>query len=659
VPNENKKNDLYDEPTADEANGKWRHLVGYCLDRYDAIKESEYRQSKIASIQESIDAYAQQTDGKYKSKMGGWDIELPLTTISLDNIEPRLFAAVVGKKPYLRFELEQDQEQDPQTEIIQEWYNQELEDVVKIEGHTRDEIHIMLQEGTVYPIASYDIDDVERTDFVLQSDVQRLQEENPELLSQMAGMSGDVILDAEGQPLTQTIKDRVFDGVKCDIIPFHDIYIPDNINDSDWEQTDIIRMIRPTYAELLEDSRNKKGYMNIGPWLCDQASEEDLEAEDQTAHQKLDNVKMHGKAIIECLECYVDYIYQDIDEDKKDIKDHTSVRYVAQIALESKILIRLIPLREINFRNEHVIKRNRLFPERDKSYGSSIYEKLQHIQKGASKTFNMALNTVEITMMPWFFFTKKLGLKKYTGEELKLQIGKGIEVDDIKEGLYFPKFPVNPDQLFGWINLWVTFWERLLSIGDLQLGRQGEKDRTATETMAVIQEGNVKHNYQSASIKENFLSLLRTIYDLYYQNMPLNKQFLWQGTERPIPRAAMRRTFKFKLTGSNDFNNDMVKMRKQEQFYDKALTNPVFNPLKLAELFADTYGYDDTSELIQPDIRQIVDACIQTPQAKQLFFQAMQEAQQMAQKMEMVGKEQERQMKEQIKTMAKPPEEGI
>ncbi|NQV87301.1 MAG: hypothetical protein HQ492_09525, partial [Woeseiaceae bacterium] len=115
---------------------------------------------------------------------------------------------------------------------------------------------------------------------------------------------------------------------------------------------------------------------------------------------------------------------------------------------------------------------------------------MRAIQDGASKTFNMAINVAEVCLIPWFFYEEKTGMQKHKGKDGKLGIqlipGMGIPVDST-DGMYFPQFPINPDHFINWINLWVQFWERLLSIGDLQVGRQSENDRTATETLAVIQ----------------------------------------------------------------------------------------------------------------------------------------------------------------------------
>jgi hypothetical protein len=245
----------------------------------------------------------------------------------------------------------------------------------------------------------------------------------------------------------------------------------------------------------------------------------------------------------------------------------------------------------------------------------------------------MAINTAEVTLIPWFFYTDASGLQKHKGKDgrpgKKLAPGMGIKVDSTKD-IVFPRFAVNPDHFHNWINLWVSFWERLLSIGDLQVGRQGDKSRTATETMAVIQEGNVKHNYQSMSVRTEFLAVIRTIYDLYYQYMPLEKTFLQNGEQVPIRRSDMRRPVKFRLTGSTDQSNKLIERKEKEDFYQLTGADPNVNPVKRVEELVKAYGHSDPSEWVIPGIGQIVRAIAQTPGAVELVQQTLQEAQQVA-----------------------------
>lgn len=658
-------------PLSETANKGYKQLVEYCLDLAGQIEESAYRKKTIDDIKKSNEAYDQIEKPTTDPWEGASGVVLPLTTISCDNLEPRLVAGLVGKQPYVNFEIENEQKKDQPTEILESWFNQELQDVVGIEHFAGEMVNQLLREGTVYTIPEYSLEENTKRDFLffddvmaeiqkevaprlqqVQAEAQQIAQVDPQAAQALMAMAqqeaialappqiGGVVVDPQtGEPRFKDTKETVFEGGRAEIVPFNDILIPDDVDN--WEAAPVIRRIRPTYAELMRDAEKKKGFIkkNIGPWLCDQAGGYDLSDDEQTAAQAIDGVKVHGKKTISCLECYVSYVPRDDDQnDEKELKSYEEQRYLVQIAEESRIILRIIPLIEISFKNEHLIKRTRLFPRKGKSYGVSIYSKIKAIQEGASKTFNTAINVSDVTMIPWFLFTESTGLDKYK-EGIKLQAGKGIKVDSI-DGLFFPKFSINPDQILKWIDLWVSFWERLISIGDLQVGRSGTKDTTATETMAVIQEGNIKHNYQSSSIREDFLCIIRTIYDLYYQHMPLDKTFLWNGQKVPIPRIAMRRKINFRLTGSTDLSNKLIERKEKETFYQLTANDPSINPVKKAEELVKSYGHTDLTEWVKPGIKAIVDFVMKTPGAEQLVMKSIQEAQAMAQQIQGQGGQQ-------------------
>lgn len=630
------KQDLYNAPFADKANKGLKHLVDYCLEHYETSKKSAYRTKKIKEIESAVRVYNQENQPTEDPWEGASNITMPLTTISLDNLEPRLVAGLVGKKPFVAFEMPQDQKKDEVTKLLEAWYNNELEDVVGVDRLARSIVHRIMQDGTVYSLPSYDIDEQKRKDFVFEDDFPEMVKEDPEGTAEIAAkieagqyqIANGIVMDLEiAQPLTREITEGLFEGGRCKLIPFTDVFIMDDVDD--WEKACVIRKVRPTYSELILDSRTKKGYKNIGPWLYDAAMTEGYGAEDVTPTQIYEGVKENGKKTIECIECSLTYIYNEDDAEEKDNQNFNEERIIVQIALDSKVIVRVVKLIDIYHKNQHLLKRIRMFPEEGKSYGTGWAQKLSAIQTGASKTFNMAINIAEITMIPWYFFTEKTGLKARYKDGLKLKLGMGYPIDDVN-GLYFPKFSINPDQMFNWINLWTSFWERVSSIGDLQIGRQSDKDRTATETMAVIQEGNIKHNYQSTSIKDDFLEVLRCIYDLYYQHMPYDKTFNWNGQDVPVPRSSMRRIKKFRLTGSTEQSNKLIERREKEDFYNQTANDPSINPVKRSEELVKSYGYQDTTEWVNPNIKMIVDQIMTTPGADQAVMELVQGMQAMA-----------------------------
>lgn len=637
-------------PDPDEKNKPYEHLVEYCFDLYEAAKKSTYREAKIKEITDCESAYAQEEIKTNDPWPGASNIQLPLTTISVDNLEPRMVSGLIGKRPFIKFEMEGEQQQPEGVKIIEAWFNNELEEVVKIGPSGRDMVHKMLLEGTIYPIPTYDSEDRKIRDFAFLEDAQQI----PELMlglqptlqmdpatgapvvdpesggpvagpSKIANLNGVLVEAATGDPIVIEKVEQIFEGGKIEFAPFKDIFIPDDADD--WEKTPVVRRVYPTYAELMQSKAEKKlGYIteNIGPWLVREQTSDKKGEDQQSPGQEIAGVEL-SKKVIKCLECSISYIYREKDQKEEEVTDFTEERIVALIAEDAKILLRLCLLRDLNWKNQHLIRRVRLFPERGKSYGTPLGQKIRTIQKGASKTFNTAINIAEIVMIPWYFYTKRAGIH-YEG---KLVPGMGVECDDTKE-LYFPSFSVNPGQMFEYLGVWQQFWEKVVSIGDLQAGRPSSEKTTATEVLSVIEEGNIKHNYQAETVKAEFIEVFVVLYDLYYQFMPLQKQFLYNNEMMQIPRAAMRQPFNFRLTGSTELSNKMIQRKETEDFFKFARPDPMFNPVTLAEDLCRSYNRTDIARYINPQIFAIVQAIIEVPGAAQLFEQALAEAQALA-----------------------------
>uniref|UniRef100_A0A6M3JQZ6 Portal protein n=1 Tax=viral metagenome TaxID=1070528 RepID=A0A6M3JQZ6_9ZZZZ len=627
-------------PDAKEKNGKWHDLVMFCIDQYEAIKTSQYRKATIAEIETSNRVYHQIAEATTDDPWpGASNIVLPLTAISVDNLEPRIHAGLVGQQPIVRFAEESEQEQSDNTKTIERWYNAELSDNVKIEDRTQSLTHQLLLDGTVYPLPEYDIEETTVKDFVFLTGREEQWQVNQMMAEGIQPLPNGMLVGKDGKVITTERREKKSEGGKIQLIPFTDIFIADDAED--WEKTNVYRKVYPTYGELKRyEEGDRIGYQNIGVWLLHDAGDGKKSDDQQSPAQSIDDIRETGKETIECLECTISYIYKEDEEEKEDIEDWREERYVAEIALDRGILIRLVRLRDLNWKNEHFIKRVRLYAEEGKAYGTSIYGKMRSIQDGASKTFNHCINVAEIVLMPWFFFTTKVGLKG----DIVLHPGKGIQVDDLKDGILFPNFNINPAQYIDFLYLWTSFWERLISIGDLQIGRPAEergKKTTATEVMAVLQEGNVKHNYQAKTVREEFLSVLRTLYDLYYQHMPLDKTFLWDGKRVPIQRQQMARKYVFTLVGSTEYSNKLIERKVAEDLFNLSVSDPqqMFNPVPIREDLLRTYNKTNLQEYIDPFMGQLSNVLKQMPQLKQVVQGAIQQAIETAKNLEAAAKE--------------------
>lgn len=577
-------------------NGKFQALVDYCKKLYDKFSNSKYRKEKIQEIEDSCRVYEQKPDKDDWPWENASNIVLPLTTITVDNLEPRLVSGMVGKDPICAFEMVGQTEKDDITKLLEDWFNKTLKNEVYIHSRTNNIVHTLLKEGTYYSIPQYDIDKVLERDFVYNE-------------------QGQIIVNPQtGMAQTEDIEVTKREGVEVQTIPFTDILCADNLGTIDeWERADKGRIIRPTYAELQRD-KFKQGYLTdrIGTWLLGQKEDK---IKDPSPDQKVVGVEVTGKEVIDCVEWYISYFTRKNEEATEEEQDNFEEdRIVATIATKTNTLIRLRYQRDIRYANSSIINRIRLFPEEGRSYGTCIYGKLKSIQNGASDFFNSVLNAAYICMIPWFFYEEASGIPN----DMEIEPGKGVPVDSVK-GILFPNFSVQPQVYISFIEMFMQLWERIGSIANPQMGRPDDAKKTATEIMMVVQEGNIKFDYQSQSTRDEFIAFLKSIYDLYYQHMPYNYMHVYNGEPTLIPRKEMKRNFKFVLTGSTATANKMLERKEAEDIYQIGAQNPLANPLPFLEDLLKAHGKTNLNRYINPQAQQMLMALAENPELPQVI----------------------------------------
>jgi hypothetical protein len=587
-------------PDAKPDNGQYQPLVDHCMKLFNQFEKSEYRKSKIAEIEDSRRTYEQIEDPKNSDFPfdNASNMTMPLNTITVDNLEPRIVAGLVGTKPTVRMEMEGMTEQDQPTELVQSWFNQELESRLDIETETMGLTHLALLEGTVYYLPKYDLKKVMKRDFVFDQ-------------------AGNLIPNPQtGEPLTEDKMVPVYEGGTLENIPFTDVYCADNLGTpEDWERADKVRVTNPTYGELMR-SRESVGWMadKIGPWLLSNKGSGEITTEAQTPGQSVVGVKYSGRETIPCLEFEVTYqMFKDEEAPPEEQENFEEDKIIAVIHKDTKTLIRLCYLRELNFNNESIIKRVRMFPEKNRSFGTSIYGKIKSIQNGCTDYFNTILNVSFITMLPWFFYDESSGVRK----DIEIKPGKGVPVDNVK-GILFPNFNNNPISYLPFIEMFIQLWERIGSVANPQVGRPSDSAKTATEIMMVVQEGNIKFDYQARTTKQEFLAILKTLYDLYYMHMPYNKTFVYNGEEVPLPRKLMKRNYKFKLMGSTAMANKMLVRKEAEDMLGMAMNMPHLNVIAALEDVLKSRDKTDLNKWINPEARALVEALKEHPEIPQV-----------------------------------------
>jgi len=223
--------------------------------------------------------------------------------------------------------------------------------------------------------------------------------------------------------------------------------------------------------------------------------------------------------------------------------------------------------------------------------------------------FSLLMNTATICMMPWYFYEDGAGVQGLQ----QIYPGAGVKVNDVSK-IKFAEYAVNPRDYIEFLNLWFDLWERLGGISDPQIGATGEGNKTATEVLTVVEEGNIKHNYQSTTFREEFLVIVRTLYDLYYQYMPYDTMITYGGQDLPFPRAFMRRQQKLRLVGSTEKANKLIQRKENEDLFNLLRNDPIAEPMKLITNLIESYGREDASTYINPEIGQLMAIITENPE---------------------------------------------
>ena len=613
--------------TPPENGPAYDQLVKYCMDLYAEFEKSSYRAATVKLITESRKAYEMVADPSKEMWEGASNEVLPLLAITIDNLEPRLVAGLVGRDPIVKMEMEGMSQVDDQTKMIEQWYNQELKNKVYVEAKAMSVVHTLLLEGTYYTVPKYDIETKKQRDFAYDRQGNIIIDNGqPGFLEYLKGLFRKAMNSiGMGKPVTVESDATVFEGGRIDNVPFTDILCPDDVGTlEEWEKCDKIRIIRPTYAELMRDKEGV-GYLTdrIGKWLYFAKGKQT----DESPGGEVAGVEVHGKEVIESLEFYISYpIYKNEEDQWEDQADFREERVLVTIAKDSKTIYRICYLKDLNFKNESIVKRVRLFPEEGRSFGVPMFGKLKGIQNGASDLFNALLNIAYVVMIPGGFYEDTAGLRG----KIEREPGQWIKVDNVKGVLPF-QYNINPAAYLQFLETFLSLWERAGSISNPQMGHPDDKQKTATEIMMVVQEGNAKFDYQSKTTRDEFLAILKTLYDLYYQWMPYKPvQMIYNGKPVQIPRQLMRRGYKFSLTGSTAAANKMIERKEAEEVNALAGGNPLMNPMTALEELLKAYGKTDMQRYINPKIRQIIETFLQNPEIEGIVGKYMQDKQQIA-----------------------------
>ena len=585
---------------------KLDEIADYVCEKFDEFRQSDKRRKVKERVLEARDAYEQNTAPATEPWEGASNMKFPFDTITVDHMVPRLYATIAGKDPILNMEDFGALDKQYREDIIK-FDNYVLRNDVKLQNILDPWLHTMAVDGQRYVLVYWNREKVKRRDFVRNplADSGLLTEEdyfqNPEAhQGEMVPYLGMMMHEFE---------ETVHDGAKVEFVDFDDVYFPDRIDD--WEEAPVLRK----YFETWEAYQYKAMKMKFRGWIePDKETLEDFEgslydkrpsAEEELKLEVTDtedraSVTEEGKLKQELF--FVEgHINWDVDGDG--IQEKIIVR--AEYNTRKCVYIR--NNNEMDMFNRKQIRMTTLFPEPNTGYGYGFFHKLRQIRDGASVLFNTLVNSAIIAMLPWFIYEEGAGFEE---QEPELSPGKGVKVKDADK-VKFPSINANAALFKDFLNFYIGLWERIVGLSDYSLGREsesvGKKGSTATGTMAIIQEGQIVHEYRGVTIQHQFEEIFEIIHDLYYLNMPPGLDVAILG--HPMDRRLMSRNYKLRLMGSTvSANRYSERMEVQEALMvgKEGAQMGLVNPEPLLRMYFKTIRNLDVDEVLAGPMMQVL-----------------------------------------------------
>lgn len=566
----------------------------YIRTLYDAFNSSGLRKTMLETMKESRDSYYQNTQETDFPWPKASNMISPLTTMGVDEVEPRLVAAVIGREPYIKAKHTGVSTRE-EADLITKFDNFVLEHKVKVKAVVPELIHEMLIDGTIYPLLSWNVG---------RKKVKRIVADpsNPQGWSRQVG-------------------EIITSGPCVELVPAEFVYHADDLNDEDWEDADVIRYvgnltigdIEKRAKPIEEGGYGEEGWMlpeDIDKYAASTKSEQTIQQKTEGAIDQ-SYVYQRNQKFIEFFEAYVKYPI-DGEEDRK---------LVVLCEHDSFKIFRIREQVDIIDENIKPLRRMRFLKRRSLSWGYPLYTLIAGIQLGVDAMWNRCINSADITMTPWGFI--KRGMSGLLQNKLQIYPGNLIEVDN-PDAVNFPNLTMfQPQQFIPLILQYISFYERTLNVSDYMQGREsqiiGKKGSTATGILAILQEGKVKHEYRGGLTSIEFVDLFKNIHDLCLSHMPIEEMVKIVGS--PIVHYSSTEEFIFILAGSDLVSNRFVDRQETESF--TATMQPFMSLLNPITIVQDIlYAYDkDPKDYINPELMQLVQHWMMVQQNTQALAQ--------------------------------------
>jgi hypothetical protein len=570
---------------AKEAQKYLKDLGGYIESLYASFDGSPVRKKILDLVAESRRAYYTEEEKTDFPWPNASNMITPLTTMGVDEVEPRLAAAVIGRKPLLKAKECIGASTKEEAQAITKFDTFILEHKVPMDKLVPEMIHEQLLDGTIYPLLSWEIEtkNVRRVFF------------NPQ-----TGQKDK--MDAQ---VTQ-------EGPSLSLVPIDFVWHADDIDDEDWEKADVIRYVgNITVNDLEKRAELEEGWIlpdDLTKYETSMKSHKTIQQETEGV-QDYDYDKGPGQRPIEFYEAFINY---------PDFETGEMASLIVLVEVHSFEVFRIRHQIDVIDENTKPLRRIRFLKRRGISWGYPLYTLIAGIQLGIDAMWNRCINSADITMTPWGFI--KRGASGLRRSRIDVYPGNLVEIDN-PEAVNFPNLTAfQPTQFVPLIMQYVSFFERTLNVSDFMQGREsslvGKKGSTATGTLAILQEGKVKFEYRGGLTHNDYLDLFKNIHDLCVSHMPFEDMIKICG--QPILRYSSTDEYNFLLTGSDLTSNRFVDRQETESFM--ATMQPFWQMINPMAVLGDVLvSYEkEPQEYINPELSQLIQQWMIQKQMEQM-----------------------------------------
>ena len=610
-------------------------LSQYCQDLYLEYKDSEYRQKKLEERLEGRKRYAGIRDPKTTPWEGCSNRSLMIDAVVIDNIEPRIVAQLFGDSDFVNVEPVGPEDVD-RADAAKEFITWALKSNMDIERQIRPAVHDLLLDGTAYLIPIWTED---TTMNYVRTVVKQFQSadgqaweltdeqlQNPSIQQaiQMGLMRYVGITEKQEQRPVTTF------SVSIEQVQLNDAFTPDT--GEPWKDQPFLRLIYPTYQELLDLSEANGGpYKGIDETLIMEDARDGVETKDEAQEEFGIRYSRYSKEV-QLLECYVFW---------------EGEWWLETLAVDAAYReVRRQPVAQIYSHAHKPVSRIDIFRESNESMGTGLPQKIKHFSTGADALYNQMIDNGTLENMPFWFFEDVIGWKSV---DKALGPGKGIAVPK-GANIQFPRFSTDSTRFMAFIELLLQMQERLVSMMAYTQAGQVNRGSAGSETYAgmslLVNESNIKHNYMGEGLRSSIGYLVRDILSLYGQYMPLDaKQRIFDESQnayvfQPFDLQAIQGQYDITINVSNSSGNKMLSRQEKTELLNMFGQDPMINPIEIRKDVLDSYDVKNKNEYINQDASNMVQAVIANPELPQVVQQYLQQKAQQQQQQEIANQAQ-------------------